>query len=112
MRSVALEGAVFVRPIGLDAAPDVKRYQYQRLASSPVASTCTECPNSGVAIAIPRLTTRVIPSSEAISQSTGTADRCQSRSVLGSGIRRVHKTMPLRVGSPDATPAANGSAEN
>ena len=33
-------------------------------------------------------------------------------SVRGSGINRVQRTTPLRVGSPDATPAEKGSEEN
>src|SRR5678809_936020 len=112
MRSVARDGAVFVRPMGLEADPALNRYQYQRLASSPVASTCTECPYSGVAIAVPWRITCFIPSSDAISQSTWTDPLCQSCSLLASGMRRVHRTIPSWVGSPDATPAANGSAEN
>src|SRR5262245_12603821 len=112
MRSAALAGAVFVRPIGLSADPALNRYQYQRLGSSPVASAWTEWPNSGVAASRPLRTIFVMPSSEAISQSTQTAPSCQSRCAAGSAINRVQRTTLFRVGSPDATPTEKGSAEN
>ena len=102
-----------MRPIGLWASPERKRYQYQRSGSRPSTSTCTEWLNCGVAMLVPWRSTLRMPSSVAISQATsiGSGARPPPGS-SGVGANRVHSTMPRGVGSPEATPTLNGSAEN
>src|SRR5262245_15241080 len=109
MRSVGPRGAVFVRPTSLAVVPVLNRYQYHLFGSRPLTSTCTECPYSGCAMIRPLRTTRFIFSSKAICQSKETDSLCQSCVRFPSGISRVQRTTPWAVGSPEATPAENGS---
>ena len=62
----------------------------------PATSTCTECPQRASAVAWPRCTTRFIPSSSAIAQSTSIGG--PSRSAFWPAIRRVHSTTESGIG--------------
>jgi hypothetical protein len=72
-------------------------------------STCTECPSFAIAVSTPRATIRVIASSSASSQLTGTLPLTGVRPSASSAIR-VHSTTLFAAGSPDATPATKGYA--
>jgi len=68
----------------------------------------TEYPISGVAIAVPLLTIRLIFSSSAICHCIGTlAAGILPSSLNGLGANRVHSTTLFGNGSPEATPKLN-----
>ena len=60
---------------------------------------------------VPLRTTRVNASSSDTSQFTATGSLGMPPPWSGSGAKRVQITKPSAVGSPDATPRENGSAE-
>jgi hypothetical protein len=103
-------GAVRVRPTGLSSPAAAKRKKYSRSGARPSASTWTLCASSGVAMEVPWRSGRRKRSSAAISHWTGTLRAgMPPAGSSGFGASRVHSTTPSGVGSPDATPSANGS---
>jgi hypothetical protein len=83
--------------------------KYSRPERSPVTSTWTEWPSSGIADAVPDLTTRRKRESVATCQRTRMSfEGTPPPAMSGSGARRVQSETPFGVGSPEATPSRNG----